>query len=255
MRYLPVSAPAPLAPLRCLIVEDEPGAATALATCVQQVPALVLAGTCTSPEQARAFLQKQAVDVLFISIELPLLAGLALLHCQGPRPAVVLTSTYPDYNLQDYGAYGVVDYLLKPISLARLRQIATRLSAQREVPQPALAPKPFAQPQAAGLYFWVRAQLVQVRLADVLYIEDLGRYTRLKTLHQEFVVEIAFAELASQLPEPQFLRVNATFVVALCQAAPVASDALAVGGRRIAVGAALQDEVLARAFQTNFWGA
>lgn len=257
MRYQSViaTAPIPLAPLRCLIVDDAPQAA-ALAACVRQVPALRLAGTCTSPEQARAFLQMQAVDVLFLSIELPLLAGLALLQGQEPRPVVVLTSTYPDYNLHDYGTYGVVDYLPKPVSPVRFRQVAERLSAQREPSQrSALAAIPFAQPQADGLYFWLNQQLVQVRLSEVLYVEDLGGRTRLQTLHQAFVVELSFATLADQLPEPQFLRVNARFVVALGQAAPVAGNTLAVAGRCIAVSAALQDEVLARAFQTNLWGA
>lgn len=254
MRYHSVTAaaPAPVAPLRCLIVDNEPRAVATLAACVQQVPALVLAGTCTSPEQAQAFLRRQAVDILFLSVELPLLAGLALLRAQGTGLAVVLMSNYPDYNLQEYGAYGVVDYLLKPMCQARFQQVAARLSSQRELlHKPALATSPFAQLQTDGLYFQVNKQLMQVRLADVLYVEDLGGRTRIKTAQQEFITDMAFAALADQLPEPQFLRVNSTFVVALRQAAPLAGNALAVGGRRIAVGSALQDEVLARAFQTS----
>jgi hypothetical protein len=43
--------------------------------------------------------------------------------------------------------------------------------------------------------------------------------------------------------------------VALRYATAAAGNALAVAGRRIAVGAALQDEVLARVFQTSMWGA
>lgn len=258
MRYQPAMTVAPVkaAPLRCLLVDSEPRAIATLAACVQQVPSLVLAGSCTSPEQARAFLQKQAVDVLFLSVELPLLAGLALLRAQGTAPAVVLMSNYPDYNLQEYGAYGVVDYLLKPMCLARFQQIAARLSSQRELlRKPALATSPFAQLHTDSLYFRVNKQLVQARLADVLYLEDLGSGTRVKTTQQEFITDMAFATLAEQLPEPQFLRVNSTFVVALRQAVPGAGNTLAVGGRRIAVGSALQDEVLARAFQTNLWGA
>jgi DNA-binding LytR/AlgR family response regulator len=258
MRYQPVAAAASAkaAPLRCLIVDSEPRAIATLAACVQQVPALALAGSCTSPEQARAFLQTQAVDVLFLSAELPLLAGLALLRAPGTGPAVVLMSNYPDYGLEEYGTYGVVDYLLKPMCLARFQQIAARLSSQRELlHQPALATSPFAQLHTDGLYFQVNKQLMQVRLADVLYLEDLGGRTRIKTTQQEFITDMAFAKLAEQLPEPRFLRVNPTFVVALHQATPGAGNTLAVGGRRIAVGSALQDEVLARAFQTNLWGA
>ncbi len=258
MRYQPVATAAPIqaAPLRCLVVDSDPRAAAALAACVQQVPSLILAGSYTNPEQALAHLRTQPIDVLFLPIELPLLAGLKLLRPQGAGPAVVLTSTYPDYCLESYGSYGVVDYLPKPFLFSRFQQVAARLSAQRPAAAvPAVASSQFAPPQTDGLYFWINQQLMQIRLADLLYVEDLSGCTRLKTLHQEFVTDESFAVLADQLPEPQFLRVNSTCAVALRHATPVASNALAVGGRRILVGPALQDEVLARVFQTSMWGS
>ena len=211
------------------------------------------ASSCCA-RRALAHLRTQPVDVLFLPIELPLLAGLKLLRSLGTGPAVVLTSSFPDYGLQSYGSYGVTDYLLKPFCPARFRQIAARLHTQRSA-APALAGGLFAQPATGGLYFWVSQQLVQVPLADVLYVEDLGGRTRLKTLHQELITEEPFAALADRLPEPQFLRVNPTCTVALRHATATAGNALAVAGRRIAVGAALQDEVLARVFQTSLWSA
>jgi DNA-binding LytR/AlgR family response regulator len=68
----------------------------------------------------------------------------------------------------------------------------------------------WAPPPPGGPHFRVSQQLVQVRLADVLYVEDLGGRTCVKTLHQELLTEESFATLAGQLPEPQFLRLNPT---------------------------------------------
>ncbi len=251
-RYSSAAAAAPGAPLRCLVVDSDPGAAAALAACVQQAPALALAASCTSPARALGYLRMHPVDVLFLPIELPLLAGLRLLRPAGRGPAVVLTSSYPDYNLQSYGTYGVVDYLLKPFCPTRFRQVAGRLHTQRPAATPALTGGMFAQPRTDGLYLWVNKQLMQLRLAEVLYAEDLGGCTRLKTLHQELITDEPFAALAEQLPEPQFLRINATCTVALGHATAVAGNALAVAGRRLLLSAALQDEVLARVFQTSF---
>jgi DNA-binding LytR/AlgR family response regulator len=233
------------------VVDADPGAAAALAACVQQVPSLALAGSYTSPAQAVAYLRTQPVDVLFLPIELPLLAGLKLLQPLHNGPAVVLTSSVPDYNLQSYGTYGVVDYLLKPFCPARFRQIASRLHTQRPAATPALTSGMFAQPTQAGLYFWVSQRLVQVPLTDVLYVEDVDGRTHLHTLHQELITDEPFAALADRLPEPQFLRINPTCTVALRHATAVAGNALAVAGRRLAVGTALQDEMLARVFQTS----
>lgn len=248
----PLAAPAsvPAAPLRCLIVDDDPVAAAALAACIQQIPTLVLAGSYTSPAQARAYLQTHQIEVLFVPIELPLLAGLELLRPQQNGPAVVLTSSFPDYSLQSYGSYGVVDYLLKPFCLTRFRQVAARLALLRPA-SPALAGGVFGPPQTDSFCCRVGQRLVQLRLADLLYVEDLGGCTRLQTLQQELILEESFATLADRLPEPQFLRINLTCTVALRHATAVVGSALAVAGRRFAVGAALRDEVLARIFQIS----
>lgn len=251
MRYSSATTPIQAAPLRCLVVDSDPGAAAALAACVQQVPTLALAGSYTSPAQALAHLRTQPVEVLFLPIELPLLAGLQLLRAAGAGVAVVLTSSFPDYSLQGYGAHGAADYLLKPFCPARFRQVAGRLNTQRPAAA-ALAGGWFAAPATGALYFWVKQQLVQVPLAEVLYVEDLGGRTRLQALHQELLLDEPFATLADQLPEPQFLRLNPTCIVALGHATAAHGHALAVAGRRIAVGAALQDEVLARVFQTSW---
>jgi DNA-binding LytR/AlgR family response regulator len=252
LRYSSVAAPIQAAPLRCLVVDSDPGAAAALAACVQQVPALALAGSYTSPAQALAHLRTQPVEVLFLPIELPLLEGLRLLRAAGAGAAVVLTSSFPDYSLQGYGSHGATDYLLKPFCPARFRQVAGRLNVQRPAVAAAPAGSLFAAPATGALYFWVQQQLVQVPLAEVLYVEDLGGRTRLRALHQELLLDEPFATLADQLPEPHFLRLNPTCTVALRHATAAPGHALAVGGRRIAVGAALQDEVLARVFQTSW---
>lgn len=252
MRYSSAPAPIQAAPLRCLVVDNDPAAAAALAACVQQVPALALAGSYTSPARALAHLRTQPVEVLFLPIELPLLAGLQLLRASGSGPAVVLTSSFPDYSLQGYGSHGAADYLLKPFCPARFRQVAGRLNAQRPAAAAAPAGGLFAAPATGALYFWVKQQLVQVPLAEVLYVEDLGGRTRLRALHQELLLDEPFAMLADQLPEPHFLRLNPTCTVALRHATAAPGNALAVAGRRIAVGTALQDEVLARVFQTSW---
>ncbi len=238
-------------PLTCLLVHNEPQAAQALADCVRRLPSLALVGVCTSPDQAGAQLQAQPVDVLFLNMELPLLTGLALLQSLGPATAVVLTSPYPDYGLQDYH-YGVVEYLVTPISFSCFSLLAGRLV--RRSKQAHLATLATTPCRTDGLYFWVDAQLVQVRLASVLFLEELPMGCRIKTVHGEFTTSQPFSVLADQLPEPQFLRVHSSFVVALRQARPVAGNALAIGDQRIPVGPALEDELLARAFQTNLWG-
>jgi DNA-binding LytR/AlgR family response regulator len=239
-------------PLTCLLVDNDPQAALALADCVRHWPALALTGIYTSPEQAMAHLQTQPVDVVFLNVEVPLFAGLALLQALGTSPAVVLTSAYPDYGLQGCD-FSVVDYLVTPIELSRFLAVAKRLTIRGSHPQQ--LPTPIATPSPTdGIYLWNAGQLVQVRLTDILYLEKLPLGCILQTVHEEITTNQPFSSLAEQLPEPRFLRVNSSFVVSLCQVKPLSSDALMIGNRHIKVGTALADEMLARAFQTSQWG-
>lgn len=238
-------------PLTCLLVDSNPQAALALADCVQHWPTLALAGICTSPEQAMAHLQTQPVDVVFLNVEVPLFAGLALLQALGTAPAVVLTSAYPDYGLQGCD-FRVVDYLVTPIELSRFLAVAKRLTIRGAHPK--RLPTPIATPSpTAGLYLWNGGQLVQVRLTDILYLEKLSLGCRIQTVRGEITTTQPFSALADQLPEPRFLRVNSSFVVSLCQVKPLSNNDLLIDNRRITVGPALADEMLARAFQTSQW--
>jgi DNA-binding LytR/AlgR family response regulator len=237
------------APLTCLLVDSNPQAALALADCVRRWPALALAGICTSPEQAMAHLQTQPVDVVFLNVEVPLFAGLALLQSLGTSPAVVLTSAYPDYELQGCD-FSVVDYLVTPIEFCRFLAVAKRLTtrSQHRFSTPITTPS-----TSAGLYLWNAGQLVQVRLTDILYLEKLPLGCRIQTVREEIITTQPFCALAEQLPEPRFLRVNASFVVSLCQVKPLTNNYLSIDDRQITVGAALEDEMLARAFQGSRW--
>jgi DNA-binding LytR/AlgR family response regulator len=237
-------------PLTCLLVDSNPQAAAALADCVRRWPALTLAGVCISPEQAMAHLQTQPVDVVFLNVEVPLFAGLALLQLLGTSPAIVLTSAYPDYGLQGCD-FSVVDYLVTPIEFCRFLAVAKRLTLRSQLHR---APTPIAIPSpTAGLYLWNAGQLMQVRPADILYLEKLPLGCRLQTVSGEITTTQPFSALAEQLPEPRFLRVNSFFVVSLSQATPLVGNALSIAGRHITVGAALEGEMLARAFQTSRW--
>ena len=63
-------------PLRVLIVDDEPLALDYMETLLASVPDVQLVGRCRSGREALAELQKQAVDLMFLDIQMPALNGL-----------------------------------------------------------------------------------------------------------------------------------------------------------------------------------
>src|ERR1700759_2401023 len=104
--------------LSCIIVDDEPVARKILHEFVEQVPYLDLQGKFENAMKAEAFLKVNAVDLIFLDIEMPKVSGLQFLQKLHVESMVILTTAFPQYALEGY-ELDIIDYLLKPFALSR----------------------------------------------------------------------------------------------------------------------------------------
>ena len=123
--------------LNCLIIDDEPLARQGLEKYTEEIEFLHVAGVCKNAMQANTILQENAVDLLFLDIEMPMLSGIDFLKTTTNAPAVIFTTAYSKYALDGY-QFDVIDYLLKPISFERFLQASNKGNTER-VPSPAAA--------------------------------------------------------------------------------------------------------------------
>ena len=73
---------------KCLIVDDEPLAIELIRRHIQQVKKLEIVATCQNPMDAFALLQKEAIDLIFLDIQMPMLTGVEFLKSlPHPRPS------------------------------------------------------------------------------------------------------------------------------------------------------------------------
>jgi DNA-binding LytR/AlgR family response regulator len=75
-------------------------------------------------------------DVVFLDIQMPVMGGFEVLsHFTGGRlPAVIMVTAFDQHALRAFEA-GALDYLLKPVSQARLQQAIERASCLRRNPR------------------------------------------------------------------------------------------------------------------------
>ena len=87
--------------LRCLIVDDEPGAHYVLEAHIEKVQALQVVGHCYNAMETANFLHREKVDVVFLDINMPELSGLDLLKTlNNNHPKIILTSAYSEFALE-----------------------------------------------------------------------------------------------------------------------------------------------------------
>ena len=113
------------APVRCLIVDDEPLAHQVLTHFIAQTPGLLLTGKCRHALAALDHLHQHPVDLMFLDIEMPLITGLNFLKTLRAPPQTILTTAYREFAYEGY-ELKVLDYLLKPFSYERFAKAVAR---------------------------------------------------------------------------------------------------------------------------------
>jgi DNA-binding LytR/AlgR family response regulator len=104
--------------VKCLIIDDEPIASRIVQTYCSHFPVLEIVASCSNALEAKAILQKQAIDLIFLDINMPVLDGIAFLKTLKNPPQVIFTTAYKEHAIDGFDL-AAVDYLLKPFSLER----------------------------------------------------------------------------------------------------------------------------------------
>src|SRR5437763_16075612 len=108
--------------MKCIIVDDNKMARMALKQLVSQLTSLELVAECNDAAEALQALNNIPIDLLLLDIEMPDMTGLDLIKKLGNnRPLIIFTTAKKDYAVEAF-ELNVVDYLVKPIALPRLKQ-------------------------------------------------------------------------------------------------------------------------------------
>lgn len=113
--------------IRAIIVDDEPPARARLRHLLDDAGGVVVVGEAGHADEARELLRERRPDVLFLDIEMPEVRGTTLAaSLPEPRPFVVFATAYERYAMDAF-ACDATDYLLKPVTRAKLASTLERI--------------------------------------------------------------------------------------------------------------------------------
>lgn len=202
--------------LRVLIVDDEAPARAELRYLLERVGGVKHTEEAETAADALAILSRERLDVLFLDIRMPGLSGLEavpLVDRIAHRPEIVFVSAYDEHALEAF-EHAAADYLLKPVSEARLRRTLERLAQRRPA---GTANAPLAPSRVAGEKLPVEGATgtLLLRPADVRYIHVRGHESFAKTFDREHRTRSPLSELARRLAAHGFLRTHRSYLVNL----------------------------------------
>ncbi|AHG89633.1 LytTr DNA-binding region [Gemmatirosa kalamazoonensis] len=227
------------APLRVLLVDDEPLVRRGLRTFLAAEPGVEVVGECRDGREALGAVRELSPDVMFLDVQMPELDGFGVLDALGPgdRPAVVFVTAFDAYAIRAFDVHAV-DYLLKPFDEPRFRtalerareRVAARRGAAAGVasvphdPSRVALDALLAQLRGDGRVAgdWLARIAVRetdrvtyVPVADVDWLEADDNYVRVHTRGGARLVRETLKALEARLDPRRFARIHRSAIVNL----------------------------------------
>jgi DNA-binding LytR/AlgR family response regulator len=204
-----------------VLAEDEPTLRAEIRTALRQLwPELVVAEEASDGNEALCAIERHAPDIVFLDIQMPGASGLEVAQRVSGRAHVVFISAFPQYALTAFEK-GALDYILKPLSLERLKDTIARLK-DRVSSQPAdigALVELLKGTTARGQRYlkWITVshgeELRVLAVAEICYLRADHKYTTAVTKDGAFLLRSSLKEMRDALDPDLFWQIHRSVIV------------------------------------------
>jgi two-component system, LytTR family, response regulator len=220
---------------KCLLVDDEPMARDVLRRYIEKLPGLELVGECSNAIDALVFLQNHVVDLIFLDIRMPELMGTELVQSLRNPPKIIFTTAFKEYALDGF-ELDAVDYLLKPVRFERFLKAVNKAFPRQDKMVHTDLTATEKKTENDFIYLRVDRKLVKIVLADVLYIESAGDYSKVFTKEKFYVTRQTISAIEAMLSENEFIRIHRSFIISLRKIKSFTNELVEIGNKELPLG-------------------
>jgi two-component system LytT family response regulator len=203
--------------MRAIIVDDERLARNELKRLLENFPSIEVIGEAANTDEASQLIEELQPDVAFLDIQMPGKTGFEWLEeWDGFLPEIIFTTAFDEYALKAFEV-NALDYVLKPIELARLSESIQKLESRFK--RPVSTEKTVTANHVLGgndqIFVKDGEKCWFVRLDRVRLCESMGNYVRLFFDDQKPLVLKSLNSLEERLDPKLFFRCNRKHIVNL----------------------------------------
>ncbi len=216
--------------IRCIAIDDEPLALEIIHEYCTRLSFLKLEKTFTSPSEAKLFLEKENIDLLFLDIQMPDINGIDFFKTIENSPHVILTTAHAEFALEGFNIKAI-DFLLKPILFQRFEEAVLRAKE--------ICDRSEESKENDEKYLFVRSEysLVKIPVSEILFIETMDDYIKIHQSGKKPVLTISsIRKILEKLPADEFIRVHRSFIVPLSRIESVRGKMITLGATEIPIG-------------------
>lgn len=219
--------------MRCIAIDDEPLALQLISEYASRIPFLTLAKTFTNPDEGKAWMSQNEVDLLFLDIQMPDINGLQFYKLLVNKPLVIFTTAYSEYAVEGFNV-DAVDYLLKPFEYDRFLKAIFKAREYLEFLNN-------QELQMASIFVKVDYQLMKINLKDIELIEGLDDYIRIHLKPKPVLTLMTLKSLQEKLPSNEFIRIHRSYIIPMSKIESFGKSRVKVAGKEIPVGSSYSE--------------
>ncbi|SDF54683.1 LytR/AlgR family response regulator transcription factor [Cellulophaga baltica] len=218
---------------KCLIIDDEELARELIEAHIGQLTNFELIASCSSAIEASAILQKQAIDLLFLDIEMPVLRGTDFFKNLLHKPKVIFTTAYRNYALDGF-ELNAIDYLLKPISFSRFFKAIEKFKQQQNSYNQEYQTTVTTE-KDDFIFVTKNRKKIRIDFAEILYIESLKDYIKIHFVDVSHTVKFSISAFEKEL-DSRFIRIHRSYIVNYHQITAFTKNDVEMGKVEIPIG-------------------
>ncbi len=206
---------------KTLIIEDESLARIRLKKLLAPfVERIHIVGEADNGEDGAKLIDEHKPDLIFLDVQMPVLNGFEMLDKISHIPKIIFTTAFEEYAIKAFEENSI-DYLLKPISAARLEVSILKLErfTVREKPDQneeliqSLLKSIASEKKIATLSVKTGDRIFLVHLDDVIYLEAKEKYVFIHdTSGKEHLIDFTLTALVGKLPS-NFMRIHRSYII------------------------------------------
>ncbi|MBI9109223.1 MAG: response regulator transcription factor [Spirochaetales bacterium] len=205
--------------MRILIIDDEKLAREEMRFMLSQIRDAEVIGEGGNGYEAVKLCQDLSPDVVFLDIQMPgkngTKAAEEIIRMDNP-PAIIFQTAYDEFALKAFELQAA-DYLLKPVSLKRLKNCLSRLE-ERQLPANQIK---LLLAQLGGareekhkpIAVYTGDAIIPLKQEEIIFIEAQGKTVRIVSLKGEFSYNGAFWEIEKKITSPEFFQCHRSYLV------------------------------------------
>lgn len=225
--------------IRCIAIDDEPLALELIETLCNDIPYIHIEKTFTQTSEAAKYLRKFPVDLIFLDINMPDISGIDFYKSIQQECMVIFTTAYSEYAIEGFNL-NAVDYILKPIQVARFKQACEKARDYYEYLN--------NKEKNNSNFLYVRSEyaLIKIPFQEILYLETLDDYIKIHLTGKKPILTLmSMKKMLERLPQREFIRIHRSYIVPLTKVDSVRAKSVIVEKTELPIGTSFEKDFFA----------